>query len=268
MRRLLTALALLAVIAPVVFLLPSAGVLVAALLVLTLAAIELARLLRRIQPGPFGVLPFLVPLGAAAPLLLDAGGIPPSTPVLGAALVLAAFVPVVAARTPAEHAAPAAGLLALALPYLAVPAYSIYRLHRFDPWVLVLAVAIVAAQDTAAFYVGKAFGRRRMAPRLSPKKTWEGAAAGFAAAIVLVAVWCVARLGEVDWRWLVVGAASAVAAQFGDLCESLIKRSAGAKDSGTTLPGHGGVLDRIDALLLAAPTLLVGLVLLGLEPGT
>jgi phosphatidate cytidylyltransferase len=180
--------------------------------------------------------------------------------------VLCAFVPVVAARTPLEHAPAAAGLLALSIPYLAVPAYSLYRLHRFDPWVLMLVIALVAGQDTAAYYVGRAIGKRRMAPRLSPNKSWEGAAAGFAAAVAVVVVWSLVWLGEIDVRWIAAGATAAIAAQFGDLCESLLKRGSGTKDSGTLLPGHGGMLDRIDALLLGAPTMLVSVGWLGLGP--
>jgi phosphatidate cytidylyltransferase len=266
MRRLLTALALLVAIGIVAFFLPSAGVLLVALLVVDLAALELARLLSRIHPGPYGVLPVLVPLAAVAPMALEAVEVKATMPLFGTALVLSAFLPVVAARTPLEHAPSAAGLIALAVPYLAVPASCLYLLHRFDPWVLILAVALVAGQDTAAFYVGRAIGKRRMAPRLSPNKTWEGAVAGFLAAMLVVAVWCLALRGGVDWRWLLVGALSAVAAQFGDLCESLLKRGAGTKDSGTMLPGHGGMLDRIDALLFGAPTLLLGLGLLELGP--
>jgi phosphatidate cytidylyltransferase len=267
MRRLLTAIALLAVVGLVVFLLPSLGVLAVVLVVVVLAAVELSHLLRRIHPGPYGVLPALVTVAALAPLGLERGDVAIVVPLFGLALVLGAFVPVMAARTPFEHAASAAGLLGLAIPYLAVPAFSLYRLHRFDEWVIVAVIALVAAQDSAAFYVGSAFGKRRMAPRLSPKKTWEGAAAGFVAAVAVVAVWCWARYGTVDWRWILAGAAAAAAAQLGDLCESLVKRSAGAKDSGTMLPGHGGMLDRIDALILAAPTFLAAILLLELRPG-
>lgn len=120
-------------------------------------------------------------------------------------------------------------------------------------WLLFL-LAVVWAGDVAALYVGKLFGRHRMAPRVSPKKTWEGAAGSFAIAGLI-------GLGFGFWfqhqplRFLLLGFAINVAAQFGDLVESLLKRAAGAKDSGALLPGHGGVLDRIDAMLFAAPVL-------------
>lgn len=123
--------------------------------------------------------------------------------------------------------------------------------------------------DIAALYIGKRFGRHKFAPRLSPNKTWEGAIASVVAS-------CFFGLGlvmlgdgftqqnssftrlhttEPWWVFLILAVALNAAAQFGDLLESALKRGAGVKDSGTLLPGHGGILDRIDALLLAAPVL-------------
>jgi phosphatidate cytidylyltransferase len=123
--------------------------------------------------------------------------------------------------------------------------------------------------DIAALYVGKRFGKRKLAPRLSPNKTWEGAIASvvgsviFGVGLVLLGDWfslhdsSFMRLHTTApwWEFLVLAVVLNVAAQFGDLLESAIKRGVGVKDSGTILPGHGGVLDRIDALLLAAPVL-------------
>jgi len=97
---------------------------------------------------------------------------------------------------------------------------------------------------------------------VSPKKSWEGAAASFAMALAAAGVWCWFRLHRIDPGILAVSAFTAVAAQIGDLVESLIKRGTGVKDSGTVLPGHGGMLDRLDAMLFAAPILLFGLWLL------
>ena len=111
--------------------------------------------------------------------------------------------------------------------------------------------------------MGSRFGRHKMAPVISPKKSWEGAAAGFAIALIAAAVWSVARHGALRPGILALAALTAVAAQIGDLVESMIKRGAGVKDSGRVLPGHGGVLDRMDALLFAAPVLLLGVWLLG-----
>ena len=109
----------------------------------------------------------------------------------------------------------------------------------------------VWAGDSAAMLGGKAFGKHKLAPTISPNKTWEGAIANFLASIVTgwgVGAW----LGYEPWVGLACGAAVGVFGQLGDLFESMLKRAAGKKDSGTLLPGHGGILDRIDALLGAA----------------
>ncbi len=128
-------------------------------------------------------------------------------------------------------------------------------------------LCVLWAGDIAALYVGRTWGRRKMAPTLSPKKTWEGAAASLAAGLLAAgALLGLASLLQTRdlaalsypqdiWYWLVLAVVVNVAGQVGDLAESALKRSAGVKDSGTLLPGHGGMLDRIDALLLAAPVL-------------
>jgi len=126
----------------------------------------------------------------------------------------------------------------------------------------------VWAGDIAALYVGRNLGRHKLAPQLSPNKTWEGALGSVAGSVLAtagllalanqLAEWNVERLsfhGEAWYYWLGMAVVVNVAAQLGDLAESALKRSAGVKDSGSLLPGHGGVLDRIDALLLAAPVL-------------
>lgn len=111
----------------------------------------------------------------------------------------------------------------------------------------------VWASDIAAYFAGTAFGRHRLAPHVSPRKSWEGAVVGGFAAVV---VWALSRLvirGPISLVWLtIVGLGVAVAAIVGDLVESRIKREAGVKDSGNLLPGHGGFLDRFDAMIAAA----------------
>jgi phosphatidate cytidylyltransferase len=135
------------------------------------------------------------------------------------------------------------------------------------PSLLLFLFLAVWSGDIAALYVGKLLGRHKLAPTISPGKTWEGAIASLAASagITFFLLW-VARFlsahavdqlnypGSVA-RWLFLAVLLNAAAQVGDLVESAIKRGAGVKDSGTLLPGHGGILDRIDALLLAAPIL-------------
>ena len=133
---------------------------------------------------------------------------------------------------------------------------------------LVFLLCAVWAGDIVALYVGRMWGRRKLAPSLSPNKTWAGAIGSVAGSVAvtglllalsnLLAQWNFARVSFADetwWYWLALAAVVNVAAQVGDLAESALKRSAGVKDSGSLLPGHGGVLDRIDALLLAAPVL-------------
>jgi phosphatidate cytidylyltransferase len=136
------------------------------------------------------------------------------------------------------------------------------------PSLVTFLLCAVWAGDTAALYVGSAWGRRKMSPTLSPNKTWEGALASVGGSLFstgvllglaqLLQMWDVGWLsysGGRWWYWLGLSLVVNVAAQVGDLAESSLKRSAGVKDSGSLLPGHGGVLDRIDALLIAAPVL-------------
>ncbi len=176
----------------------------------------------------------------------------------------------------------------LLLPYVGVSlAFLILlRAFRYGSVYLVLTMLLVWSGDIAALYVGRAIGKRKLAPRVSPGKTWEGATASAVAAIILAVVLfhfinpiadaltrsrliaeqvvgsdylgrlvLASPLFEVAPIWLAAmfGLSINVAAQLGDLVESAMKRGAGLKDSGTLLPGHGGVLDRIDALLFALP---------------
>jgi phosphatidate cytidylyltransferase len=112
--------------------------------------------------------------------------------------------------------------------------------------------AIIWVGDTAAYYGGRAFGRHLLAPKVSPKKTVEGAVAGFIGS-VFAGVVAAFFLGEPRLQMAGISGATAVAGQLGDLAESVLKRSAGVKDSSSILPGHGGILDRLDSLFFAAP---------------
>ena len=152
------------------------------------------------------------------------------------------------------------GLTLLALPTL--------REQANGPSLVAFLLCVVWAGDIAALYVGRAWGRHKLAPSLSPQKTWEGAVASVAGSLLATAgLLSLATLLQQNWDsgvlsfpdvpgyWLMLAVIVNVAAQVGDLAESALKRSAGVKDSGSLLPGHGGVLDRIDAVLLAAPAL-------------
>lgn len=136
--------------------------------------------------------------------------------------------------------------------------------HAADPggaWLLLLLIAVWTA-DTAAYFAGRRWGRRRLAPRLSPGKTMAGGVAGLAAGAAVAVPWAFA-VGAADARHLgLVVTVTLIATAFsvvGDLTESVLKRAAGVKDSGQLLPGHGGMLDRIDSLLAAAPVLAMAL---------
>ena len=139
---------------------------------------------------------------------------------------------------------------------------AIVQMQAHSPWLVLAAMAIVWIADTAAYFAGRAFGRRKLAPEVSPGKTWEGVYGGLAAvALYALALVPLAAQGGFAGTvspiavvvWIALALALAAMSVVGDLCESLLKRQAGVKDSGRLLPGHGGVLDRIDALLAAMP---------------
>ena len=130
------------------------------------------------------------------------------------------------------------------------------RLEAGRNWVF-LAIFATFGSDTLAYFIGKAFGRHRMAPRISPGKTWEGAAAGLIGAVA------VSLLFTIDWplqlpisygEAVLLGVLISVFGQLGDLVESMFKRYAGVKESGSLMPGHGGLLDRMDSILFAGVT--------------
>jgi phosphatidate cytidylyltransferase len=173
------------------------------------------------------------------------------------------------------YAAAAASTFAFA--YIAIPMALLVEI-RHQPagaiWVIYTLLAVWAG-DIFAYFVGKSIGRHRMSPDISPKKTWEGAIASIVASILVGVLWFqhasqisafLLRAGLIDprsgmfgleqprlWPVMLLSAVVNIAAQLGDLVESLIKRGAGVKDSGSILPGHGGMLDRIDAMLFAVP---------------
>lgn len=142
------------------------------------------------------------------------------------------------------------------------------QLHTSGVLVFVL-IALVSAADIGAYFVGRAWGRRRLAPALSPNKSWAGFWGGISAAAVLAGLliglmhWSYQPMAA--WLWLVLVAAAVLVAMFGvlgDLFESMLKRERGLKDSSHLLPGHGGALDRIDSLVAAAPVFVLALLLL------
>jgi phosphatidate cytidylyltransferase len=172
-------------------------------------------------------------------------------------------------RSPLERVLPDTscsvfGLIYIGLTLATVP---LVWAQQDGPSLLIFLFCIVWTGDIAALYVGRNFGRTKLSPRISPNKSWEGSAASLAGSVLIalaLVTWSRALESRAIFtlhfagplvRWLGLAVVLNLFAQVGDLVESAIKRGAGVKDSGAMLPGHGGILDRIDALLLAAPAL-------------
>jgi phosphatidate cytidylyltransferase len=194
-----------------------------------------------------------------------------------AALAPFVFLTIAMHRADLTSAYPAAAASTFAFAYIAVPMALLVEIRQQPAgaiWTIYTLLSVWAG-DVFAYFVGKSLGRHRMSPEVSPKKTWEGAVASVLATVIVGALWIqhapgisttLLRIGLIDrrdgmfgleqpplWPIVLLSVAVNIAAQLGDLVESLIKRGAGVKDSGTILPGHGGMLDRIDAMLFAVP---------------
>ncbi len=168
-----------------------------------------------------------------------------------------------APRLVSSSAAAIAGVLALVPAWIALARLRVDFIRGAE-WVL-FALILVQVADIGAFFVGRRFGRRRLAPNVSPGKTWEGVIGGLIAS-GLVAVIGSSRFGIPLLQFLPLCLAVVAFSIVGDLTESLLKRFAGLKDSGRLFPGHGGVMDRIDSVTGAAPVLFFGLLLIGVTP--
>jgi phosphatidate cytidylyltransferase len=280
MQRLLTAAVATPLVLAAVFLLPGFWFFLFVAFGIEWAVYEYIAIVRHRTPSaPLRLLLVLVPLAALGIwwwMSADASPAQPGLPLLVAAVLMSVGVGtlVLFSRTPLEQSLATLGAFGFGIPYFAVAIASMVGIQQtadpggvpdHGPWLVVLLFAVVWLGDTAAYYIGSRWGRHKMAPVISPKKSWEGAAAGFVTGLVAAVAWSFLRLGRLEPRLLVLAAVTAAAAQLGDLVESMIKRGAGVKDSGSVLPGHGGFLDRLDALLFAAPVLLLGLWVLGLD---
>jgi phosphatidate cytidylyltransferase len=286
LKRVLTAVFLIPIVLLLVLRAPVAAVAAVAALVALLAVQELLKLTEA-----YGIIPLQWPtyifLAAFFLLLVlnDDGKPLLSTTIFvytagfAAALSPFYFTAIAMQRSDLRSAFPSALVSTFAFVYVALPLAMLVQTRQQWAgayWVLFV-LLVVWAGDIFAYFVGRSVGRSLMSPRISPKKTWEGALASLAASLIvgillykyalaISSALLNANLIEKRdglfalekqplWPILLLSAAINIAAQLGDLVESLIKRGAGAKDSGTLLPGHGGMLDRIDALLFAAPVL-------------
>jgi phosphatidate cytidylyltransferase len=162
---------------------------------------------------------------------------------------------VLAMRRPLHESLPAVSISSAGLLFIAFPFSYLVRLDEMSSTgraLILFTLVLIWAGDTLAYFTGKSIGRIPMAPALSPKKTWEGAAANVIGSMIVAigfSYWL-----QIDvWTLIAIAVAANIAGQAGDLLESAYKRSANVKDSGGLLPGHGGMLDRIDSLILASP---------------
>jgi phosphatidate cytidylyltransferase len=284
LKRVLTAAVLIPVVLLLVLRAPIPVVALAAAGVALLAVVELLKLSEAYGIRPFrsatyvfvGLLFFFPalrhadpPLVATAFFLYTAG--------FAAALAPFIFLTVGMRRVDLSSVFPAAMVSVFAFAYIALPLAFVVEIREqwAGAFLLLYLLLLVWVGDVSAYFVGRFLGRHRMSPRISPNKTWEGALASFIASVVVgmllsnyalpisSALLNAHLIERRDGYFalekpplggaLLLSAAINVAAQLGDLVESLIKRGAGVKDSGAILPGHGGMLDRIDALLFAAP---------------
>jgi phosphatidate cytidylyltransferase len=254
LTRILSGLVLLAIVLAVVVGLPAWGTVLLGAAVVGLATHEFARLAGP-AAGPIGRL-LIVLATLATTLIVALDG--PLHVVLLAVLVVAGALAVGRGR-PEEDVIRQVGVALTAPLYIGVPAGAILALRvEFGAWALLAGLLTVIASDTAQYFGGRALGRHLLAPVVSPKKTVEGAVSGVAAAALVLPVlgqFWLPRVGTATLAGL--GAVLALLGIAGDLFESLLKRSAGVKDTAGLIPGHGGMLDRIDALLFAVPFLYV-----------
>jgi phosphatidate cytidylyltransferase len=286
LKRVLTAVVLIPIVLVLILRAPVPVLALVAALVALLAVQELLKLAEA-----YGMRPFRWPSYIFVGLFfLFMALSPPSKPLMDTAIFIytigfaAAIAPFVfllvgTRRVDLSSGFPAAAVSVLAFAYIALPLAFLVQIREqwSGAFMLLYLLLVVWAGDIFAFFVGRSLGRHLLSPRISPKKTWEGALASLIASLVvgtllynyalpISSALLNAQLMERRdgyfalqspplWSTLLLSAAINIAAQLGDLVESLIKRGAGVKDSGGILPGHGGMLDRIDALLFAAPVL-------------
>ena len=264
--RVLTAAVLIPAVLAALFLLPPLGWGIVMLAIIALAAHEWARLVGLATTAQWLFATVTLLIGAALLLPATAGFARswPDTLVfavcgIGTLFWIVVAPPWVIVRWPTQARLP---MIVVGWVVLIGAWVALVELQARSPWLVLAAMAIVWVADTAAYFSGRAFGRHKLAPQVSPGKTWEGVYGAWIA-VALYALALVPYAGAAGFRlpvttlaiasWVVFLLLLASISVVGDLFESLLKRHAGAKDSGALLPGHGGVLDRIDALLAAMP---------------
>ena len=284
-QRIATALVLIPVVLLLVLKAPAYLLVMVAGAVALLAIGEFLKLTASYQVRPLSSLTygfsalyfvFLIAASAGATPLMEGAAVIYGT-ALAAGLAPFIFLSAAMRRDDLASGYPAAAASTFAFGYIAIPMALLVEIRQQPAgaiWTIYTLLAVWAG-DIFAYFVGKSLGRHRMASEISPKKTWEGAVASIVASVVIGTLWIqhapamssvLLRAGLIERRdgifgleqprlypVILLSAVVNIAAQLGDLVESLIKRGAGVKDSGTILPGHGGMLDRIDAMLFAVP---------------
>lgn len=261
-QRVLTALVLVAALGVALFGLPPTATLALVLIAVLAGAWEWSAFVAPARSGLRAAFVILVALGIAA--AWEASGTRGGMLALLAAtgvwwLVAVAWI----LRGPQRVGAALAAVAGVAALVPLAVALGRLRLEPQGAWVLLFCLAVIMAADVGAYFTGHRFGRIKLAPRVSPGKTWEGVLGGLLCSLIVAAVGAM-LLG---WPAIVVLPLAIGAAAFsvvGDLLESLMKRHSGLKDSGHLFPGHGGILDRVDSLTAGIPVFTLGLLQAGL----
>ena len=250
MTRVLSALVLLPIVIGTIWFLPPLATLVLAAVAAVLAFVEYADIARALDAHVPRLLAGTAVLAACVSVGLQSGAT--DAVLMTATIVIGALA--VASGQPGPAILRDAAAAVLPIVYIGLPlgALAAVRALAGREAVLLLLVVIVVS-DSAQYYTGRAFGRRPLAPSISPKKTLEGAIGGMVFGTIAMAAGGAAVFTAPGWTLALLGAALAALGIVGDLFESLLKRGAGVKDSSNLIPGHGGVLDRIDSWLFAAP---------------
>jgi phosphatidate cytidylyltransferase len=251
MTRVLSAVVLVALVLGVIVLLPPIATLVLAVLAAALAFDEYADLAAALGAR----LPRILCIAAvtAACVAVGTDGLPLDLVLLAALVTMAAFA--VATGQPGPETLRDIGAAILPVVYIGVPLGTLAAIRMIGGREgILLLIATIIVSDSAQYYTGRAIGRRPLAPAISPGKTVEGAVGGLVFGTAAMTVGGLRVFPDASHTMLVLASSTVVAVgMVGDLFESLLKRSAGVKDSSDLIPGHGGVLDRIDSWLFAGP---------------
>ena len=229
-----------------------------------LGSVEMSRLSRNSNPNVMTVDIIFATALAITPYLTTYGI--PLTQVIALLALFVIIRVIVAVFDKGENPSASIAKSFLSVMYIGIPLACldlIYMLGDWGKWAVLAIFVVIWINDTGAYCVGCTLGKHRLCERLSPKKSWEGFWGGFVFSIGwgIACNYLFPQVGLNLYEWICFGAISSVFATWGDLFESMLKRNAGVKDSGNIIPGHGGILDRIDSLLLVSPVIMLFLLM-------